>query len=118
MIYALKNPVNKFCYLLGQERWHGITYLIILLCARSFKEVIVGKCLKPSSFSHCQAAALQWVGMDEIMSVFGNMRYNRRRRGVWQLDTESVIKDYFLRRLDIDIPVLRIEVLREIGYPW
>lgn len=61
-----------------------------LLSPRSFEEVVVGEGLQARRFAHSEAARLARVRMDVVMSVFGDVRNDRRGRGVPDLHSKSV----------------------------
>ena len=45
---------NYVCDCISEHRWNGIPDLLILLCTRSLKEVIIRKCLYSSGFADRQ----------------------------------------------------------------
>lgn len=68
-----KHVVDTCRDLPREVRWDGVSYLDVLLRARSPEEVVVWKCLEPSSLTDRQTATLRRVWMDEVVAVFRNM---------------------------------------------
>ena len=64
--------------------------MVVLLCAVSLEKVVVRKCLETGSLPYRQAAALTWIGMDEVVPVFGDMTGYGRTWGIESLNPESV----------------------------
>jgi hypothetical protein len=85
--------MDERCNLSCQEWWDRISNLDILLCPVAEEEIIVWEGLQPGSFAHRQAAALERVRVDEIVTVFRDVAGNCRRRFVCKLDTEAVVED-------------------------
>lgn len=56
-----------------QERGDGISYLVELLGTVTLEEVVVWEGLQPCSLSDCQAAALHWIVMDEVVTILGDV---------------------------------------------
>ena len=52
-----------------EKRRHGVPYLDVLLGPVTHEQVVVGERLKSRSFTYCQAAALQRIGVDKVMTV-------------------------------------------------
>src|SRR5690606_23067944 len=61
------------CNLAWPKRWHCVPYLDGLLGTVAHEQVVIGKGLQPGSLAHRQAAALQRIGMDEVMTVLRNV---------------------------------------------
>ena len=61
--------MNEHRNLPCQERWDGIPDLDILLGPVAEEQIVVGEGLQTGGLADCQAAALQRIGMDEVMSV-------------------------------------------------
>src|SRR5580692_11453674 len=81
-------PRNLVCYgarddgsnLLGKKRWYGVSYLMVLLCPVSAKEVVIWESLKSCGLAYRQASALRGIEVNVIVSVLRNMRrYGGRR---------------------------------------
>jgi hypothetical protein len=66
---GLKEGRHNVRNLVCQEGRDSIAYLLILVCARPFKEVIIRKGLEASDLAHGETAALRRVVMDEVMAV-------------------------------------------------
>ena len=81
-----------------RQQWrHRIANLMVLLCARAFKEIIVRKRLQSCRLAHSEAAALSRVVVNEIMAVLGNMRRDGGCGAASHLHAESVIEFAFLQ---------------------
>jgi hypothetical protein len=64
---------NRRSNLARKKRGHGIADLNKLLRAIALEKVIIRKSLQASSLPDCQAAALRGIGMDEVMTVLGDV---------------------------------------------
>ena len=96
-----------------KERRNCVSDLDILLGPIAEEQVVVGEGLQPSGLAHGQAPALHRIGMDEVMSILGDMaRYGSRGR-VGQLDSKTVIED-----TAVPVPVIRAEREGKIGGLW
>lgn len=63
---------------LPSEKWgNGITNLCVLFGPVSGEVIVILKCLKAGCFTNCQAAALRWVVMDEVVSILRNVGDDR-----------------------------------------
>ncbi len=90
---AARNPHevrDDYCYLFRQEGGDGIADLRVLLCPVPLEEVVVWEGLQTGNLSHGKAPALGWVGVNEIMSVLGDVGDHGGRWMTSQLDAEAV----------------------------
>lgn len=76
--------------LVGKQRRHSVSNLVILLCPVPLKEVVVRKGLEPGRLPHRQTAALAWIRMDEVMAVLGDVAGDRRARSLKPLNPEAI----------------------------
>ena len=79
--------------------------LDILLGSIAEEQIVVRKGLKPGGLAHRQASTLQWVMMDEVVPVLGDVAGHCRRRLVGELNTETVVE-----RTTMPIPVIGAEL--------
>ena len=84
--------IDDLTNLLGEQWWHSIPNLLVLFSARSFEEIVVRKCLESRRFANRQASGLRWIVMNEVMSVFGNMRGDCGRGATPGLNAKTVIE--------------------------
>ena len=70
VIYSAEESEDSLRNLTGQQRWGRIAYLVVLLGARAFEKVVVGEGLEASRFPDCEAPALGWFVMNEIVAIF------------------------------------------------
>src|SRR4051812_39269851 len=75
---------------MGKERRHGVSNLLILRGSGAEKAVIVGECLDSGGLPDRQAAALRRVGVYVVVAVLRNVRRDRRRGTVRQLDPKAI----------------------------
>lgn len=99
--------------LAGQKRRHGVSYLDELLGSIALEKVIVWKRLQPRGFAHGKTAALSWVGVNEVMSILGDVTGDGRGRKFPELDPETVGE-----LACFPVAVIRCEVTREILRLW
>lgn len=97
----------------SKKRRHRVSDLDILLGPVAQEQVVVGEGLQPGGLAHGQAAALHRIGMNEVMSILGDMARYRSRGRVGQLDSKSVVED-----AAVPVPVIRAEREGEIGGLW
>src|ERR1700674_1176634 len=82
--------MNDFRQFPCKERRNGVSHLLVLLGTGTYKEVVVRKGLKPRGLPHSEAPALQGIRMDEVVTVFRDMRRHRSRRPLLYLYAETV----------------------------
>ena len=82
--------MHDFCDLPSQKGRNGVADLVKLLCTISQKKIVVWECLQPSRFSHCQASALNWVGVDKVVTIFGNVTGHRCARNSKGLNSKAI----------------------------
>ncbi len=75
----------------GKNRWDGIPHLRPLIRWGSAEHEIVGVRLKPGTLPHGDCPHLR--GMNEAVSIPGQMGHNRPARLVWPQATVLVIED-------------------------
>lgn len=51
--------------------------MCVLFGPVSGEVIVILKCLKAGCFTNCQAAALRWVVMDEVVSILRNVGDDR-----------------------------------------
>lgn len=84
--------VNQRCNLPCQKWWNRVPDLDILLGPVAEEQIVVGEGLQPGSLADGQAATLQRIRMDEVVSVLGDVAGNCRRGFLCQLNPESVVE--------------------------
>lgn len=84
--------MQKLRDLSGKIRRYCVSDLHILLCTISKEQVVVRKSLQSRSFADSQAAALNSIWMNEIVSVFRDMAGHSRGRLVSDLYPETVVE--------------------------
>ena len=62
-------PVDNICNLIGKEGGYGVSYLYVLLRPVTDKEVVIRERLDTSCFSYCEAATLQRIIVDKVMTI-------------------------------------------------
>ena len=97
----------------SKKRRYGVSDLDILLCPVAKKQIIIGKCLQPSCFAHRQAPALDRIGVDEVMSILGDVACYCGRGCVSQLNSKSISED-----AAVPIPVIWAQREREVSSLW
>lgn len=98
---------------MGQQRRHGIPDLPVLFGSRPFKEIVVRKCLETCGFAHCQTSALCGIIVDEVVTIFRNMRYDGSRRTPFDLHAEPIV-EFCLFECCLNISMLGKQFFREI----
>ena len=61
--------IDYRCNLLGKQGRNGVSNLCVLLRPVAFKKVVIRESLKSRSFSNRESAALERIGMNEIVPV-------------------------------------------------
>lgn len=87
-----KEIEDNRCYLSGEPRRNRVAYLRVLFRAVTLKKVVIRERLKAGGFTHRQATTLGRVGMDEVMTIFGDMGYNSGRWLSGNLDPEAILE--------------------------
>ena len=67
-----KQSIDRYGNLAREEWRHRVADLNKLLCSVTLEKIVVRKCLETGGLSDRQAAALRWIGMDEVMTVLGD----------------------------------------------
>lgn len=76
--------------LVGKQRWHGVSNLVILLRPVPLKKVVVRKGLEPGRLPHRQTATLPRIRMDEVVAVFGDVACHSGARSLIPLNPEAI----------------------------
>ena len=63
---------------------------MVLLGARSLEEIVIRKCLQPSSLANSKAAGLGGIGMDIVVAVLRDVTGNSGRRFSSNLNPKTV----------------------------
>lgn len=78
------------CDLERQERRDSIAYLMILHGAWTAEEIVIREGLQPRRLAHRQGADLSRVGVDEIVSVLGDVAGHGAGGAITHLDAEAI----------------------------
>ncbi len=104
---------DNACDLTGEERGHRVSNLLVLLCARPLKKIVVREGLESCSLADGQASTLRGIVVDEVVAVLGNVGGHRAGRVALELDPEAIIEFSGLERV-CDVLVVRQEVVGEV----
>lgn len=96
--------------LMSQIGGHRVSDLVVLLGARPNEDVVIGESLQTCCFTNGEATHLQWIRMDEVVPVLGDVRHDGVARGIVLLNPEAVHKG---SRLVVDVLVIGHEYGRK-----
>lgn len=102
---ATQDRVDRLRDLIGEERRDSVPNLPVLLGSGTLEEIVIRESLKASGLSHCQAPALRRVGVDEVVTVFGDVADDRRRGGIPQLNAKTIGKSRVAISVATDVSV-------------
>src|SRR5690606_24097918 len=67
--HGVEHLSHQFGYLTSKIRGHGISDLMVLRSTWPLKLVVIRESLQSGGFTYCQAAALAWIVVNEVVAI-------------------------------------------------